>query len=148
MSLADAVVSVMTKDGQRVIFLMEHKSTHDKGLLELSTDCFSKFNSDFSLAVLKDIEAVAINKPKDRLMNRLKIGREGWLEEGIIKGRQEGREEIALRMLEDGMSIVAICRFLLARGKDTDRRFSRRCYILLLTVPTSRSRSSYQYLGK
>ena len=81
-------------------------------------------------------------------MNRLKIGREGWLEEGIIKGRQEGREEIALRMLEDGMSIVAICRFLLARGKDTDRRFSRRCYILLLTVPTSRSRSSYQYLGK
>ena len=47
-------------------------------------------------------------------MNRLKIGREGWLEEGTIKGRQEGRqergEEIALRLLEDGMSIAAVCR--------------------------------------
>ncbi len=30
---ADAVVSVMTKDGQRVVFLIEHKSTQDKGLL-------------------------------------------------------------------------------------------------------------------
>ena len=225
---ADAVVSVMTKDGQRVIFLVEHKSTQDKGLLgqmlnyqalldthmddkvivivisnakgrwrmpmrfqgkfaksanavgssvaldfgyllfhmpdysqediikifpksypyilplhcirdlthdkvakffrstlvleieerrrllELATDCFSKFNSDFSLSVLKDIEAVAINKPKDRLMNKLKIGREGWLEEGRQEGRQEGiaeeRHEVALRMLEDGMSIAAICR--------------------------------------
>ena len=29
---ADAVVSVMTKDGQRVIFLIEHKSTQDKAL--------------------------------------------------------------------------------------------------------------------
>ena len=75
-------------------------------LLELATDCFSKFNSDFSLSVLKDIEVKAINKPKDRLMNRLKIGREGWLEEG----RQEGVEAVALRMLEDGMSVVAVCR--------------------------------------
>ena len=216
---ADAVVSVMTKDGQRVVFLIEHKSTQDKGLLgqllnyqallethladkvitivisnakgrwriplrfqgkftksanavgssvaldfgylllhlpdysqediikmfpkshpymlplhcirdlthdkvakffhstlileieerkrllELSTDCFSKFNSDFSLSVLKDIEVVAINKPKDRLMNKLKIGREGWLEEG----RQEGIEAVALRMLKKGMSVTEIC---------------------------------------
>ena len=29
---ADAVLSVMTEDGQRVIFLIEHKSTQDKGL--------------------------------------------------------------------------------------------------------------------
>ena len=29
---ADAVVSVMAKDGQRVIFLIEHKSTQDKAL--------------------------------------------------------------------------------------------------------------------
>ena len=85
-----------------------------KRLLELSTDCFSKFNSDFSLAVLKDIEVEAIKKLRDRLMNKLKIGREGWLEEGeqagIIKGRQEGIEEIALRMLEKGISIEEICR--------------------------------------
>ena len=228
---ADAVISVMTKDGQRIIFLIEHKSTQDKGLLgqmlnyqalldthmadkvivivisnakgswrmpmrfqgkfaksanavgssvaldfgyllfhmpeyrqedivkifpkshpymlplhcirnlthekvakffrstlileieerrrllELATDCFSKFNSDYSLSVLKGIEVAAINKPKDRLMNQLKIGREGWLEEGIIKGRQEGeqagiikeRQEVALRMLEKGMSIAEIC---------------------------------------
>ena len=43
-------------------------------------------------------------------MNKLKIGREGWLEEGIIKGEQRKCEEIALRMLEDGMSVAAICR--------------------------------------
>ena len=30
---ADAVISVMTKDKERVIFLIEHKSTQDKGLL-------------------------------------------------------------------------------------------------------------------
>ena len=39
-------------------------------------------------------------------MNRLKIGRKGWLEEG----RQEGVEAVALRMLEDGMSITVVCR--------------------------------------
>ena len=43
-------------------------------------------------------------------MNRLKIGREGWLEEGRQEGRQEGVEAVALRMLEDGMSIAEICR--------------------------------------
>ena len=84
-----------------------------KRLLELATDCFSKFNSDFSLAVLKDIEVEAIKKLKDRLMNKLKIGREGWLEEGeqagVIKGRQERSKEIALRMLEKGMSVTEIC---------------------------------------
>ena len=224
---ADAVISVMTKDGQRVIFLIEHKSTQDKGLLgqlltyqalletylankvivivisnaqgrwrlprrfrgkfaksadvvgsdvaldfgylllhlpdysqeeiiamfpkshpymlalhcirdltrekvanffrsslilalderlrllERATDCFSKFNSDFSLAVLEDIEVEAINKLRDRLMKRLKIGRAGWVEEGILKGRQEGRQEgvveVALRMLEKGMSVEDIC---------------------------------------
>ena len=83
-------------------------------LLELATDYFAKFNSDFSLAVLKGIEVVAINKPKDRLMSKLKIGREGWLEEGVLKGlkqgRREGIEAVALRMLEDGMSVAAVCR--------------------------------------
>ena len=79
-------------------------------LLELATDCFSKFNSDYSLSVLKDIEVVAINKAKDRLMNQLKIGREGWLEEGRQEGERAGLEAVALRMLEDGMSIAAICR--------------------------------------
>ena len=81
-----------------------------KRLLELATDCFSKFNSDYSISVLKVIEGVAINKAKDRLMNKLKIGREGWFEEGRQEGRQEGIEAVALRMLEDGMSIAAICR--------------------------------------
>ena len=56
--------------------------------------------------MLKGIEVEAINKQKDRLMNRLKIGREGWLEEG----RQEGVEAVALRMLKDGMSIAVVCR--------------------------------------
>ncbi len=88
-----------------------------KRLLELATDCFSKFNSDYGISVLKGIEVAAIKKPKDRLMKEIKIGREGWLEEGILQGRQEGRQEgeraieaVALRMLEDGMSVAAICR--------------------------------------
>ena len=80
-----------------------------KRLLELSADCFSKFNSDFSLAVLKDIEVVAIKKLKDRLMNKLKIGREGWLEEGEQAGILKERQEVALRMLEKGMSVTEIC---------------------------------------
>ncbi len=79
-------------------------------LLELATDCFSKFNSDFSLSVLEDIEVEAIKEEKDRLMNQLKIGREGWLEEGEQAGVFKERHEVALRMLEDGMSIAAICR--------------------------------------
>ena len=73
--------------------------------MELSTDCFAKFNSNYGLPVLKEIEVVSINKPKDRLMNELKIGREGWLEEG----RQEGIEAVALRLLEKGMSVAEIC---------------------------------------
>ena len=83
-------------------------------LLELATDCFSKFNSDYGISVLKGIEVAAIKEPKDRLMNEIKIGREGWLEEGIIKGEQAGvlkeRHEVALRMLEDGMSVAAVSR--------------------------------------
>ena len=47
-------------------------------------------------------------------MKRLKIGREGWLEEG----EQKKCEDIALRMLEDGMDIEAICRITkLSRSK-------------------------------
>ena len=80
-----------------------------KRLLELSADCFSKFNSDFSLAALKDIEVVAIKKLKDRLTNKLKIGREGWLEEGEQAGILKERQEVALRMLEKGMSVTEIC---------------------------------------
>ena len=83
-------------------------------LLERATDCFSKFDSDFSLAVLEEIEVEALNKLRDRLMKRLKIGREGWLEEG----EQKKCEEIALRMLEDGMDIKSICRITkLSRSK-------------------------------
>ena len=53
---------------------------------------------------------VAINKAKDRLMNQLKIGREGWFEEGEQAGIIKERQEVALRMLEDGMSVTAVCR--------------------------------------
>ena len=74
-------------------------------LLERATDCFSKFNSDFSLAVLEDIEVEAINKLRGRLMKKIKIGREGWVEEG----RQEGIKEVALRMIEKDMSVEEIC---------------------------------------
>ena len=74
-------------------------------LLERATDCFSKFNSDFSLAVLEDIEVEALNKLRGRLMKKIKIGREGWVEEG----RQEGIKEVALRMIEKDMSVEEIC---------------------------------------
>ena len=43
-------------------------------------------------------------------MNKLKIGREGWFEEGEQAGIIKERQKVALRMLEDGMSIAAICR--------------------------------------
>ena len=43
-------------------------------------------------------------------MNQLKIGREGWFEEGEQAGIIKGRQEVALRMLEDGMSVTAVCR--------------------------------------
>lgn len=83
-------------------------------LLGKACDCFSKYDSDFNWDVLEGIEAEAITQSKDRVMERIKLGQEGWLEEGLTKGRQEGRqesvEEIALRMLEDGMDIEVICR--------------------------------------
>ena len=88
--------------------------------------------------MLETIETEAIKHSEDRVMKRIKLGQEGWLEEGMLKGRQEGRqegiqegrqegiqegrqegiqegrqegvEEVALRMLEDGMDIEAVCR--------------------------------------
>ena len=79
-------------------------------LLGRAADCFAKYDSDFSLAVLEEIEVEAINRSKDRLMERIKLGQEGWLEEGRQEGRQEMSEEIALHMLKDGMDIETICR--------------------------------------
>ena len=99
-------------------------------LIERATDCYAKFNRNFSFKVLKDIELEVIPKIGDRLMHKIKLGREGWLEEGIVKGRQEGEQEgivkglqkgrqegrqegiveIARRMLADGMDVEIICR--------------------------------------
>ena len=46
-------------------------------------------------------------------MERIKLGREGWLEEGMEKGIEKGIEkglvEVALRLLEKGTSIEEIC---------------------------------------
>ena len=83
-------------------------------LIERATDCYAKFNRNFGFKMLKDIELEFIPKIGDRLVHKIKLGREGWLEEGIVKGRQEGRQEgiveIARRMLADGMDVDAICR--------------------------------------
>ena len=51
-------------------------------------------------------------------MHTVKLGREGWLEQGFKKGMaegrtegvNEGRSEVALRMIEEGMSLEIVCR--------------------------------------
>ena len=51
-------------------------------------------------------------------MQKIKLGKEGWLEEGLQKGLQkglqeglqEGRAEVARRMLEDGAEADFILR--------------------------------------
>ena len=105
-------------------------------LLGRATDCFTKYNSDFSWAVLEEIEVEAIDRPKDRIMERIKLGQEGWIEEGLIKGRQEGKqeglqegrqemcEEIALQMLKDGMDVETICR-ITKLGRSTVDKLER-----------------------
>ena len=78
-------------------------------LIERATDCFLKFNSALSLSMLESIEAKAINRSEDRTMERIKLGREGWLEEGMEKGIEKGLVEVALRLLEKGVSIEEVC---------------------------------------
>ena len=110
-------------------------------LVERATDCFLKFNSALSLSMLENIEAKAIDRLEDRTMERIKLGREGWIEEGMEKGIKQGIEqglekglekgleqgiekgleqgleqgiekgllEVALRLLEKGISIAEVC---------------------------------------
>ena len=59
-------------------------------------------------------------------MNRLKIGREGWLEEGEQAGIIKERQKVALRMLEDGMSVAAICRITKLSRNAVNRLEARR----------------------
>ena len=111
-------------------------------LVERATDCFLKFNRALSLSMLESIEAKAIERSEDRTMERIKLGREGWLEEGIeqgleqghAKGRLEGLEEgleqgieqgleqgleqVALRLLEKDVSVAEVCELTkLSRSK-------------------------------
>ena len=89
-----------------------------------------KTNSALSLSMLESIEAKAIEKSEDRTMERIKLGREGWLEEGIEKGIAKGRlegleegieqglEQVALRLLEKDISVAEICEITkLSRSK-------------------------------
>ncbi len=86
------------------------------------TNCLTESSGNFSMNVLERIEAGCIKKIKDRLMRTVKIGQEGWLEQGFkrglaegkakgkaegkaegkAKGKAEERYEIALRMLKEG----------------------------------------------
>ena len=51
-------------------------------------------------------------------MERIKLGREGWLEEGIEKGIEQGLEQVALRLLEKGIGVAEICEITkLSRSK-------------------------------
>ena len=115
-------------------------------LMSQVTNCLTESGDNFSLDVLEAVEASCIKKVKDRLMRTVKIGQEGWLEQGFKKGlaegkakgkaegraegkaegkaegraegkaegraegKDEGKAEVALRMLEEGMSIEIICR--------------------------------------
>ena len=76
--------------------------------------------------MLESIEAKAIEKSEDRTMERIKLGREGWLEEGIeqgiakgrLEGLEEGLEQVALRLLERDVGVAEICEITkLSRSK-------------------------------
>ena len=83
-------------------------------LVAVATDCFSKRDPRFTLDFMRIVEAGCIKNKKDRLMQKIKLGKEGWLEEGLQKGLQEGRQEeraeVARRMLEDGAEADFILR--------------------------------------
>ncbi len=82
------------------------------------TNCLVESDGGFDMGLLEEIEAGCINKVEDGLMRTIKIGQEGWLEQGFkkglaegeAKGKAEGKAEVALRMLEEGMSVEVVCR--------------------------------------
>ena len=58
---------------------------------------------NFGFKVLKEIEAEVITKIGDRLVHKIKLGREGWLEEGILKGIVKGRQEGIVEGRQEGI---------------------------------------------
>ena len=117
-------------------------------LVSQTTNCLEESGGDFSMDDLKAIEASCIEDKEDRLMHTVKIGPDRWLEEGFKKGKVEGlaegeakgraegeakgraegrvetqmalKSEIALRMIEGGMSPDIVCRMTgLKRGELT-----------------------------
>lgn len=86
------------------------------------TNCPTEASGNFSLGLLESIEAGCIKKMKDRLMRTVKIGQEGWLEQGFKKGLAE----VALRMLEEGMSVEVICRTTGLKRSDLTRLKQKR----------------------
>ena len=62
-------------------------------LIEYATDCYSKYNSNFNLKVLEGIERDCVANVEKRAMGRIRLGREGWLEEGVEKGLRKGKQE-------------------------------------------------------
>ena len=86
-------------------------------LLAIATTCLVKSDSNFSIGVLEEMEAGCIENVEDRLMRTVKLGFEGWKEEGFKEGKAEGeakgkaeeRAEVAIRMLKKGFSVEDIC---------------------------------------
>ena len=62
-------------------------------LVAVATDCFSKRDPRFTLDFMRIVEAGCIKNKEDRLMQKIKLGKEGWLEEGLQKGLQKGLQE-------------------------------------------------------
>ena len=81
-------------------------------LLAIATTCLIKSDSNLSIGVLERIEAGCIENVEDRLMRTVKLGFEGWKEEGFKEGRAKGKAEgkvkgradVAIRMLKKGFS--------------------------------------------
>lgn len=82
------------------------------------TNSVAESDGGFSMGMLEEIEAGCIKDKGNRLMRTVKIGFEGWQEKGFkkgmakgeAKGKAEGKAEVALRLLEEGISIEVICR--------------------------------------
>ena len=107
-------------------------------LVRQTTHSLEESAGEFSMDMLQEIEASCIEDKEDRLMHTVKLGREGWLEQGFKKGvaegkaegmaegeargmaegeargeargMAEGRSEVAQRMIEEGMSLDTVSR--------------------------------------
>lgn len=79
-------------------------------LIEHAMDCYSRYDGNFSMKVLEGIESDCIANMKERVMGRIKLGREGWLEEGRQEGWQDGQRELVLRLLQSNVEEETICK--------------------------------------